>query len=185
MKKLILLLTFSVFAPFALGACGGEGNEEENATAQGTDEAAGTVARPLPGADESPARGSGHAAASVPGMPGPSISVRTFTDGQTAPGSAVTVSVSVKGFQIVDQRVRPPFPPPEAGQGHVHLYLDTETLPTTHSPPSTGAYRSIARTTYTWTGVSPGTHSFAAQLVGKDHVPLNPPVKDRITVDVE
>ena len=36
----------------------------------------------------------------------------------------------------------------------------------------------------TWPSVPPGRRSLAAQPVGRDHVPLNPPVSDRITVDV-
>jgi len=97
----------------------------------------------------------------------------------------VTVSVAVKGFNVVEQRVRPPFPQPVAGKGHVHFYLDAEAIPTTHSPPTTGAYRSISGTTYTWTGVGPGRHTVAVQLVGKDHVPLTPQAKDQATVTDE
>ena len=106
-------------------------------------------------------------------------------DGRTLRGTSVTVSVSIDGFKLVDQRVRPPFPAPRAGKGHVHFYLDAKTLPRRHGPPVTGAYRSTPATTYTWTGVAPGRHSLAVQLVGKDHVPLSPPVKDRITVELE
>ena len=106
-------------------------------------------------------------------------------DGTTVRGGAVTVSASIEDFELVPQRVRPPFPPPVDGSGHVHFYLDTKTLPTEHGPPATGAYRSTSATTYTWTGVAPGTHSLAVQLVGRDHVPLRPAVRDRITVEVE
>ena len=95
------------------------------------------------------------------------------------------MKVRVDNFRIVEQRVRPPFPPPAAGRGHVHFYLDTKRLPTRHGPPETGAYRSVATTSYTWVGVPPGRHSFAVQLVGKDHVPLRPQAKDRIAVEVE
>lgn len=173
-----------MLVPFALAACGGEDNDEEATTRPGTDEPPGAEARTAPGAKESSDRGSGGPPASEPGTPEPSISILTPTDGQTVHGGSVTVSVSVKGFKVVNQQVRPPFPPPVAGKGHVHFYLDTETLPRTHSPPTTGTYRSISMTTYTWTGVGPGRHTFAVQLVGKDHVPLSAPVKDRITVTV-
>lgn len=114
----------------------------------------------------------------------PSITIRTPIDGQTVPGDAVTVSVSVRAFKVVEQRARPPFPRPVAGKGHVHFYLDTKTLPRTHSPPATGSYRSVSTTSYTWTGVTPGRHTFAVQLVGKDHAPLRTPVKDRIRLTV-
>lgn len=103
---------------------------------------------------------------------------------KVSPGGAVTVSVDVKGFKLVQQRVRPPFPKPLTGRGHVHFYLDTVRLPTRHGPPATGAYRSVSSTSYMWTGLAPGSHSFAVQLVGRDHAPLRPPVKDRVTVAV-
>jgi hypothetical protein len=179
LKKLVLLLTLSVFVPFALAACGGEDNDEEGATGPVSDESAGAVARSAADAEESPGRGAGGAP-----TPEPSISILTPADGQTVQGGAVTVSVSVNGFKVVNQQARPPFPPPVAGKGHVHFYLDTETLPSTHSPPTTGTYRSISATTYTWTGVGRGRHTLAVQLVGKDHVPLSAPVKDRVNVTV-
>ena len=109
----------------------------------------------------------------------------TPRDGATLQTGAVTVSIAVRGFRLVAQRARPPFPPPVAGKGHVHFYLDAGSLPKTHSYPPTVAYRSVAGSTYTWTGVGPGRHSFAVQLVGRDHVPLSPQVKDRVTVTVE
>lgn len=116
---------------------------------------------------------------------GPSLAIRAPAEGSTIHGGAVTVSVTVKRFELVRQRVRPPFPAPVPGQGHVHFYLDADGLPTTHSPPATGTYRSVSETSYTWTGVAPGRHSLAAQLVGRDHAPLRPPAKDRVAVTVE
>jgi hypothetical protein len=125
------------------------------------------------------------APAKAPVPPRPSISILTPADGRTVHATAVTVSVAVNDFNIVEQRVRPPFPRPVAGKGHVHFYLDAKTIPTTHSPPTTGAYRSISGTTYTWTGLGSGRHALAVQLVGKDHVPLSPQAKDEVTVTVE
>ena len=104
--------------------------------------------------------------------------------GERIRGDQVTVTVSVDNFRVVQQRVRPPFPPPVAGRGHVHFYLDTKRLPTRHGPPATGVYRSMSTTRYTWVGVPPGRHSLAVQLVGKDHAPLRPQAKDRITVEL-
>lgn len=104
--------------------------------------------------------------------------------GEAVGGGAVTVRVAIAGFQVVDQRVRPPFPRPVAGKGHVHFYLNTERLPQEHSPPTTGVYRSISASSYTWTGLEPGKHSLAVQLVGKDHAPLRPGVSDRVAVNV-
>jgi hypothetical protein len=78
------------------------------------------------------------------------------------------------------------------GQGHVDFYLDM-TPPTTAgakagvlpSPAPTGAKVAIADAqanivytgaTYTFTGVSNGNHTFAAQLVQNDDTPFNPPI---------
>jgi hypothetical protein len=167
-----------------LAACGGEHDDEESATGTGAGDSAGAVVRTAPGTEGSPGRVDGGPPASARGTARPSISILTPSDGQTFHDSAVTVSISVTGFKLVKQQIRPPFPPPVAGEGHVHFYLDSETLPTTHSPPTTGTYRSVSATTYTWSGIGPGRHTFAAQLVGKDHVPLSAPVKDRVDVTV-
>lgn len=86
----------------------------------------------------------------------------------------------MKGFKAVPKQ----FQAPMAGEGHVHFYLDVKTLPATHTYPSPVPYRSISGKTYTWTGVAADRHSVAVQLVGNDHVPLRPPVQDRVTVTV-
>lgn len=67
---------------------------------------------------------------------------------------------------------------------HVHLYRDVKTLPTTHTYPSLVHYHSISGTSYTWIGITPGRHTFAVQLVGNDHVPLRPAVKDQVGISV-
>jgi hypothetical protein len=78
------------------------------------------------------------------------------------------------------------------GQGHVDFYLDM-TPPTTAgvkagvlpSPAPTGAkvfiadaqaYIVFTGATYTFTGVSNGNHTFAAQVVQNDDTPFNPPI---------
>ena len=76
------------------------------------------------------------------------------------------------------------FQPPVDGEGHVHFYLDVEELPTTHARPTSGEYRSVSRTDYVWSNVPRGKHVFAVQLVGNDHVPLEPPARDEVTVTI-
>lgn len=110
----------------------------------------------------------------------PSVAIVTPKAGSTVRGRTVEVSVSVKGFEVV----RKQFQPAVANEGHVHFYLDVKMLPARHTYPSPVHYHSISATSYTWTGVSPGRHTFAAQLVGNDHVPLRPRVADRVTVTV-
>ena len=143
-----------------------------------------------PGAGEAaPHRKSAHRGRGAPPASaadaGPSIEILRPLSAAKVRSDAVDVSVAVRDFEVVEQRVRPPFPPPVPGKGHVHFYLDTQRLPRVHGPPATGAYRSTSTTTYTWTGVAPGRHSLAVQLVGRDHAPLSPPASDRITVDVQ
>ena len=86
----------------------------------------------------------------------------------------------VGNFRVVHKQ----FERPVAREGHVHFYLDAKALPTTHTYPSPVPYRSISETSYTWTRVSPGSHNVAVQLVGNDHVPLRPQVKDRVAIVV-
>lgn len=171
--------------PIVIAACSGGGDGERRAAASAVPNPPSAATRTAPDTEEPTARAGEAATTSAPAPPRPSITILTPTDGSTARSGEVTVSVSVIGFNVVDQQVRPPFPPPIAGEGHVHFYLDTETLPTTHSLPATGTYRSISETTHTWTGVAPGRHAFAVQLVGNDHAPLSPPAQDRVTITVE
>lgn len=135
-------------------------------TASAAERAASTTAAPAP-RSTLPARR-------------PSITILAPRAGSTVRGSTVRVSVSVKGFKVTNKQ----FQAPVANEGHIHFYLDVETLPRTHTYPSPVHYHSISGTTYSWTGVSPGRHTVAVQLVGNDHVPLRPPVKDRVTITV-
>jgi hypothetical protein len=181
MRKLVLVVASSVL----IAACGEEGDDDRSvpraAAERSPSPAVGTERR----GDE---RGRGalqRVAGNLRRTREPSVRILTPTGRQALRAGSVTVSVAVEDFDVVKQRARPPFPPPVPGEGHVHFYLDTETLPTTHGPPATGAYRSMSATSYTWTGVGAGRHSLAVQLVGRDHAPLSPPAKDRITVEVE
>jgi hypothetical protein len=179
-KELILPPPLPVLVILILAACG-SGNDDDAAAGPSSDGRSGAVVH-TQARDEEASRLDREAAPPRTRRPEPSIGILKPTTGQTVHGDAVTVSVSIKGFKLVNQRVRPPFPRAAPGKGHVHFYLDTKTLPRTHSPPTTGTYRSVSSTTYTWTGIPPGRHTLAVQLVGKDHAPLGEPVKDRVTV---
>lgn len=110
----------------------------------------------------------------------PSITIVTPKAGATIHGSTLLVSVRVRGFKVVNKQ----FQPPVTGEGHVHFYLDVKNLPTRHVYPSPVHYHSISGMSYTWTGVSRGSHIVAVQLVGNDHVPLHPQAKAEITIMV-
>ncbi len=110
-----------------------------------------------------------------------SVRLTTPTDGSMLRAGSIGLVAEVAGFDVVAKQ----FQPPEEGEGHVHFFLDVEELPTTHNRPETGEYRSVSRTTYTWPDVEPGEHIFAVQLVGNDHVPLDPPARDEVRVTVD
>jgi hypothetical protein len=111
---------------------------------------------------------------------GASVKLTTPSDGSKLPAGSIGLAAEVAGFDVVAKQ----FQPPVDGEGHVHFYLDVDELPATHARPTTGAYRSVSRTTYTWPDVPPGEHTFAIQLVGNDHVPLDPPARDEVRVTV-
>jgi hypothetical protein len=111
---------------------------------------------------------------------GASVELIQPSDRSTLPPGAVRIVANVTAFAVVAKQ----FHPAVDGEGHVHFYLDVEKLPTTHAPPATGVYRSVSRTTYTWPNVPPGVHVFSVQLVGNDHVPLDPPAIDEVRVTV-
>ena len=88
--------------------------------------------------------------------------------------SDVTVSAEVSGYTLGE------------GQGQIVYYLDAS-VPTyyEHSAVSkAGTYAVSTDTSYTWTNVTPGEHTFAVQLVNKETMPLPSPVTDRATVTV-
>ncbi|MGH9203821.1 MAG: DUF4399 domain-containing protein [Vicinamibacterales bacterium] len=106
-------------------------------------------------------------------------------DGATLDAGDIEVALDVGDFEVVDKLGDAPV----TGEGHVHYYIDVETIPTTPGKPAITddemTYHAEATTSYTWQGVRPGEHIFGVQLVNNDHTPLEPPVTDEITVTVD
>ena len=95
----------------------------------------------------------------------------------------VTVTDQVANFSVVDRQGQASV----ASQGHVHFYMDVSPLPSNASapaiPPSKdAAWAHVSGTTYTFTNVTAGRHTFAVQLVNNDHTPVTPIVTDNVTV---
>lgn len=89
----------------------------------------------------------------------------------------VTISVKVTGASGTAS---------DAGQGHIIYYMDAA-VPVyyEHSAVSkAGTYAISEETSYTWTGVTPGEHTFSIQLVNKNNTPLPAPVVDTVTIQV-
>lgn len=89
----------------------------------------------------------------------------------------VTISVKVSGWS--DSLG-------ETGLGNIIYYMDAS-VPVyyAHSAVSkAGTYAISEETSYTWTGITPGEHTFSIQLVDKNNTPLPAPVVDTVTVQV-
>lgn len=111
----------------------------------------------------------------------PSLTIDTPDDGAQIPAGNVEVRVTPADFQIVNKLGRPA----AKGEGHVHFYMDVENVPTEQGKPAVsaqGTYHATATPSYTWPDVTPGEHTFSAQLVNNDHTPLSPPVVRTIKV---
>ena len=80
---------------------------------------------------------------------------------------------SVYNFKLNDDHVGQANVP---GEGHYIYYLDVDP-PTTQGQPAitaAGTYKITAGSSFTWSQVPTGTHTFALQLVNNDNTSLNP-----------
>ena len=91
----------------------------------------------------------------------------------------VTIVVQVTRFTLT-----PPGGPKAPGTGHLIYYRDVVPPVAPGQPAVTAPGTSVASLsdTLTWEDVTPGTHTFAVQLVQADNTPLRPPVLDAIDV---
>jgi len=100
----------------------------------------------------------------------------------TVSGSSVIIKVFIEFFSIAGKTGLPNVP----GEGHIVYYRDVE-------PPlkagesaltAAGSYIVTTETSYMWTGISPGEHTFWVQLVNNDNTPLQPPAAVYVPVTV-
>ncbi|MEN6342168.1 MAG: DUF4399 domain-containing protein [Methanospirillum sp.] len=115
----------------------------------------------------------------------PTIMIVSPQDGTTVPAGNVTVTAMVGNFTIVDKQGQASVP----GQGHVHFYMDVSPIPSTAGQPAiptdpNAVWAHVSGTTYTFTNVTPGQHTFTVQLANNDHTPVIPIVTDSVTVTV-
>lgn len=120
----------------------------------------------------------------TPSRGAPSIGIAKPADGSTVPTGGVEVAADVSNFRLVNKLGDAA----EVGEGHIHFYLDVSPLPTDPGKPAVtvdaSTYHATGETSYTWPGLSAGTHTFGAQLVNNDHTPLQPPATATVTVTV-
>ncbi|MEN6517135.1 MAG: DUF4399 domain-containing protein [Methanospirillum sp.] len=114
----------------------------------------------------------------------PTIAISSPQNGEAVPAGNVTVTVRVTNFSIVDKQGQASV----AGQGHLHFYMDV-TPPSDPSKPAiptdpNAAWAHVSGTTYTFTNVTPGSHTISVQLVNNDHTPISPITTASVTVTV-
>ena len=96
----------------------------------------------------------------------------------------VTVTAMVGGnFTVVDKQGNASVP----GEGHVHFYMDVSPLPSDPTKPAiptdpNAAWAHVSGTTYTFTNVTPGQHTFAVQNREQRPHAHSPIVTENVTV---
>jgi hypothetical protein len=112
-----------------------------------------------------------------PGPPSVFIITPPF-DGGILTGN-VTILVEVSNFILVSEEKEN-----KPGTGHLIYYQDVVPPVMRGVPAFTrpGTYGVSDTTTFEWDGITPGTHTFAVQLVNTDNTPLDPPMVDAIDV---
>jgi plastocyanin len=113
----------------------------------------------------------------------PAISISSPKNGAAISGDSVTVMVNVSDFNLANKLGQSNV----AGEGHIHYFMDTP-VPTAPGKPALsapGTYAPTINTSFTWKNVTTGMHNFSVELVNNDHTPLDPPIIDRVSVDVK
>ncbi len=139
----------------------------------------GCLSGPAPGTGTGAATPAPSATAAGGASAGPSVLILDpIFDGGVTAGN-VTVTVRVTGFALV-----PPGGPNRPGEGHLVYYRDVNprTVAGESALTAPGTCAASSETAYTWSGVAPGTHTFAVQLVHGDDTPLDPPAIDAVDV---
>jgi len=105
------------------------------------------------------------------------------SDGAALDTGDITVSAMALNFKPVEKQGQASVP----GEGHFHYFMDIvpPTTPGQPAVPASGNWTHTANTTYMFTNVPVGTHTFSVELVNNDHTPLEPPVFVTATVTVQ
>jgi len=111
-----------------------------------------------------------------------SVTIDSPAEGDTVRGSAVHVTLSVRGVELApaaDERL---------GTAHHHLFLDVDTGPSDQKIPAgvTGIiHLGRAQTEFDWDSVAPGTHRIIGVLADWQHVPLVSAATDTVRFVVQ
>lgn len=115
----------------------------------------------------------------------PTLKITSPSNGATLKTGDITVKTDVTNFKVVDKQGEANV----TGEGHLHFYMDVNPIPNAAGQPAipantSSAWAHVSDTSYTFKNVSPGTHTFTAQLVNNDHTPVVPAVSDMVTVTI-
>lgn len=94
----------------------------------------------------------------------PSLKILTPGPAQTVYGDTVPVLLSAENLKLTDYLT---VPLPQSGQGHIHLWLDDDTL-------AQESAVKVTTDTHTFSGVAPGDHTLVAEIVNNNHTSLIP-----------
>ncbi|MBI2598682.1 hypothetical protein HYW40_00460 [Candidatus Curtissbacteria bacterium] len=94
----------------------------------------------------------------------PSLKILTPGPAQTIYGNTVPVLISVENLELTDYQTSAL---PQLGQGHIHLWLDDDTL-------TNESAIKVTTDTHTFSGVTPGDHTLVAEIVNNNHTSLIP-----------
>ena len=113
----------------------------------------------------------------------PIVTLLAPSQGSTMSSGDVQVRIYLQNFKLtpdIGQANRP-------GEGHIIYYLDASAPLAATTPATTAAnsFKASSETSYTWSNVPPGKHTFWVQLVNNDDTPLLPPVAVRATVTLK
>lgn len=97
----------------------------------------------------------------------PELTISGVTEGQVIHGNEITVQTSVKNIMLRDFRT---YTQPQPGEGHIHLWLDTDV----NNPKI--AYKQVNAEPVVFKDLQPGEHTLTVQLVGNNHKPVEPQV---------
>jgi glucose/arabinose dehydrogenase/plastocyanin len=116
----------------------------------------------------------------------PLVTITSPQNGATITGGDVQVNAQVSNFRVVDKQGQASV----AGEGHLHFYMDVTPVPSDPTKPAIPAdakavWAHVSGTSYKFTNVPAGTHTFTVQIVNNDHTPVSPLVTASVTVTVK
>ncbi len=124
--------------------------------------------------------GASGASAAATNMTNATVKIQQPKNGSVISDRNVTVTAAVDNINLVQ-----PAGKNAAGNGHLVFLMDTK-APTAAGQTVSASNRSLMyatnQTTYTWTNVTPGNHSFSVVLVNNDNTTLNPAINDTVWI---